>query len=45
MNAFARAIREEKPYPIPTDDVLHGMAVLDAIVASAKSGAMITVAD
>jgi predicted dehydrogenase len=45
MNAFARAIREGKPYPIPIDDVLHGMAVLDAIVASAKSRAIITVAD
>jgi predicted dehydrogenase len=45
MSAFARAIREKKPYPVPIEDVLHGMAVLDAIVASAKSGAMITVAD
>jgi predicted dehydrogenase len=44
MNAFARAIREGKPYPIPIDDVLHGMAVLDAIVASAQSGETVIVA-
>jgi predicted dehydrogenase len=44
MNAFARAIREGKHYPIPIDDVLHGMAVLDAIVASAQSGETVTVA-
>jgi predicted dehydrogenase len=44
MNAFARAIREKKPYPVPIDDVLHGMAVLYAIVASAQSGETVTVA-
>jgi predicted dehydrogenase len=36
MNAFARAIRDGNPYPVPMTDVLHGMAVLDAIVESAK---------
>jgi hypothetical protein len=29
---------------VPIDDVLHGMAVLDAIVASAQSGETVTVA-
>jgi predicted dehydrogenase len=38
MTAFARAIRERTPYPVPVDDVLHGMAVFDAIVKSARSG-------
>jgi predicted dehydrogenase len=45
LTAFARAIREKKPYPVPIDDVLHGMAVLDAIVASAQSGETVTVAE
>ena len=35
---FARAIRDNKPYPVPIDQVLHGMAVFDAIVRSARSG-------
>ncbi len=43
--AFARAIREKGPYPVPIDDVLHGMAVLDAIVASSKNGETVTVAE
>jgi predicted dehydrogenase len=45
LTAFARAIQEKKPYPVPIDDVLHGMAVLDAIVASAQSGETVTVAE
>ncbi len=44
LTAFARAIREKKPYPVPIDDVLHGMAALDAIVASAQSGGTVIVA-
>ncbi len=35
---FARCIEEKRPYPIPIDQVLHGMAVFDAVVRSAKSG-------
>jgi predicted dehydrogenase len=38
LTAFARAIRDRTPYPVPIDDVLHGMAVFDAVVKSAKSG-------
>ena len=34
---FARCIREKQAYPVPIDDVLHGMAVFDAIVRSGKS--------
>ena len=44
MNAFARAISEKMPYPVPIEDVLHGMAVLDALVASAQSGEIVIVA-
>jgi len=43
LAAFARAIVGEKPYPVPLDEVLHGMAVFDAIVKSAKNGAIIQV--
>jgi predicted dehydrogenase len=45
LSAFARAIRESTPYPVLIDEVLHGMAVFDAIVRSAQSGAIVTVAE
>jgi predicted dehydrogenase len=45
LTAFARAIREKRPYAVPIGDVLHGMAVLGAIVASAQSGKTVTVAE
>ena len=45
MTAFARAIRDGEPYPVPIEDVLHGMAVFDAVIQSAKSGAIVAVAD
>jgi len=35
---FARCIADKRPYPVPVDEVLHGMAVFDAIVASGRSG-------
>ncbi|MGB6966906.1 MAG: Gfo/Idh/MocA family oxidoreductase [Xanthobacteraceae bacterium] len=38
MTAFARAIRDGKSYPVPIADVLHGMAVFETIVESAKRG-------
>ena len=38
IGEFARAIAEKRPYPVPIDQVLHGMAVFDALVKSAKSG-------
>jgi predicted dehydrogenase len=44
MTAFARAIRDQTIYPVPIADVLHGMAVLDAVVASAKHGDVVAVA-
>jgi predicted dehydrogenase len=44
MTAFARAILDKTPYPVPLDDVLHGMAVFDAVVASAATGQIVTVA-
>jgi predicted dehydrogenase len=44
MEAFARAIANRAPYPVPISDVLHGMAVFDAIVESARTGKIVTVA-
>ena len=38
MTAFARTIRDGNSYPVPIADVLHGMAVFDAIVESAERG-------
>jgi predicted dehydrogenase len=45
LTAFARAITKREAYPVPIKDVLHGMAVLDAIILSAKSGQTVAVAD
>jgi predicted dehydrogenase len=45
LTAFARAIRDGEAYPVPLADVLHGMAVFDAIVESAKNGAVVAVSD
>ena len=35
---FARCIEGKRPYPVAIDQVLHGMAVFDAVVRSTKSG-------
>ena len=33
---FARCVLERKPYPVPLDEVLHGVCVFDAAVESAR---------
>jgi predicted dehydrogenase len=38
LEAFAEAIEGGTPYACPPDDAVHGVAVLDAIVKSARSG-------
>ena len=38
LTQFARAIREKRPYPVPVEEVLHGMSVFDAIVRAGQSG-------
>jgi predicted dehydrogenase len=43
LTAFAHSIREARPYPVPIDEVLHGMSVCDAIARSAHSGTIETV--
>ena len=45
LTAFARAVRDGPPYPVPIPDVLHGMAVFDAVAESAKRGDIVPVAD
>jgi predicted dehydrogenase len=37
LTAFARSIRERRPYPVAIEEVLHGMSVFDAIVRSAET--------
>jgi predicted dehydrogenase len=44
LEAFAAAIRGEAPYPIPADEVLHGVAVFEAIVRSAATHQPVKVA-
>jgi predicted dehydrogenase len=41
---FARCIRDKQPYPVDIDDILHGMAVFDAAVQSAKTGRIVEIA-
>jgi predicted dehydrogenase len=43
LGAFARAISERRKYPIPIEDVLHGMSVFDAVVRSARTSQIETV--
>jgi predicted dehydrogenase len=45
LTEFARCIRDKRPYPVPIDDVLHGMSVFDAIVRAGKSGRIEPVAE
>jgi predicted dehydrogenase len=44
LEAFAAAIRGEKPYPITPEQVLHGVAVFEAIVRSAAEHRPVRVA-
>jgi predicted dehydrogenase len=43
LTAFARSIRDKTPYPVPIDDVVHGMSVFDAIVESASTNKIVAV--
>lgn len=38
LEAFAVAIRDRKPYPIRSDEILHGVEVFEAVAASARTG-------
>jgi predicted dehydrogenase len=41
---FAHCIRDKRAYPVDIEEVLHGMAVFDACVRSAKTGGIVKVA-
>jgi predicted dehydrogenase len=43
MLEFARCIKETRPFAVPVADVLHGVAVLDAIARSAATGNFVEV--
>jgi predicted dehydrogenase len=45
LSAFGHTIRARSAYPVPVADVLHGVAVFDAIVASAKHGDVVAVTE
>jgi len=44
LDAFAAAIRGEAAYPVTADEVLHGVAVFEAIIRSAAAGQPVKVA-
>jgi predicted dehydrogenase len=44
MEAFVAAIEGKAPYPVTHEQIIHGVAVFEAIVASAKSGKPVKVA-
>src|SRR3954447_17828727 len=44
LEAFAAAIEGGAPYPIPSEEILHGVAVFEAIVQSAASHRPVRVA-
>lgn len=41
---FGRCIRENRPFPVLIDEVLHGVSVFEAIVESSKTGRIVQVA-
>lgn len=43
LEAFAAAVAGEATFPIPQDQILHGVAVFEAIVKSARTGAPVKV--
>ncbi len=38
LEAFAASIRNRQPFPTPLSEILHGVAVFEAILRSAASG-------
>lgn len=43
LEAFAMAVAGEQPYPVPSADVVHGVAVVQAIVRSAAAGESVAI--
>lgn len=44
LEAFADAVEGKAPYPIPQDQIIHDVAVLEAILRSAETKALVQVA-
>ncbi len=44
LEAFARAVEGKAPFPTPIGEILHGVAVFEAVVQSAATGRKATVA-
>ena len=43
LETFAAAVTGEKPFPVPMDDAVHGVTVLEAMNQSAKIGAPVKI--
>jgi predicted dehydrogenase len=43
LNAFAAAVRKEKPYPITGEDMVNNIGLLEAIIRSAGTGGVETI--
>ena len=43
LEAFAASIVAKRPFPTPLDEIMHGVAVFEAVAASAAGGAPVTV--
>ncbi len=43
LTTFAACVRDHKPFPVPLDEVLHGVEVFEAIVESARTGQAVAV--
>ncbi len=44
FNAFADAIEGKSPYPVPNDEIIHVVAVMEAVVQSLATGQPVAVA-
>lgn len=44
FEAFADAIEDKSPYPIPADEIIHVVAVMEAVVRSLATGQPVSVA-
>lgn len=45
LEAFADLITDGTPYLVPVDDAVHGIDIMDAIVAAARDGSEVTLPD
>ena len=43
LEAFAAAITDGAPYPLPASDAIHGIEVFEAIIESAETGETVAV--